>query len=200
MPTSTIFSSVRYGNVLGSRGSVAPLFKILSEQGKNFLPITHKDMTRFWITLDEGVNFVIEGFKRMSGGEIFVPKIPSVKITDLAKAIAPKLKTKIIGIRPGEKIHELMCPYESNHLTIEFKKHYVIIPSPHNFDRKRNFIIDRTGEKGKNVKSNFEYSSDKNKKFLNIYDHPSERKIHKKKTAPSSRSKHLEIPGVSDPL
>ena len=138
----TSFSVVRYGNVLGSRGSVAPLFKKIAEERNKFLPITHKDMTRFWITLDESINFVIESFKRMSGGEIFVPKIPSVKITDLAKAIAPKIKTKIIGIRPGEKIHELMCPNESYHLTIEFKKHFVIMPSPHNFEKKRNFMLD----------------------------------------------------------
>lgn len=104
----------------------------------------------------------------MSGGETFIPKIPSVRITDLAKAMAPNLKTKIIGIRPGEKIHELMCPNEMSDQTIEFKDHYVIFPSPKNFDKKTNFFINKLKEKGKKVSENFEYDSKSNKKFLSI--------------------------------
>lgn len=164
----TIFSVVRYGNVVGSRGSVVPYFKELIDNKKNYLPITHEDMTRFWITLDQAVDFVLMSFKRMIGGEIFVPKIPSIKIVDLAKAMAPNLKTKIVGIRPGEKIHELMCPNEYHHLTLEFKNHFKIIPSPNNDDKKKDFLMDNSGEKGKKVSSNFEYSSGSNKDFLSI--------------------------------
>ena len=164
----TIFSVARYGNVAGSRGSVIPYFQELINNKKKYLPITHEDMTRFWITLDQAVDFVFMSFQRMVGGEIFVPKIPSVKITDLAKAMAPNLKTKIVGIRPGEKIHELMCPNEYHHLTLEFKNHFKIIPSPDNNDTKKNFLIDNSGEKGKKVPSNFEYSSGLNKNFLSI--------------------------------
>ena len=164
----TVFSVVRYGNVLGSRGSVVPYFDDLIKKGAKFLPITNSKMTRFWITLDHGVDFVFKSFKRMSGGETFIPKIPSVRITDLAKAMAPNLKTKIIGIRPGEKIHELMCPNEMSDQTIEFKDHYVIFPSPKNFDKKTNFFINKLKEKGKKVSENFEYDSKSNKKFLSI--------------------------------
>ena len=105
----TTFSVVRYGNVVGSRGSVVPFFDKLIKEGANELPITHIDMTRFWITLQDGVDFVLKNFERMLGGEIFIPKIPSMRIIDLAKAMAPDLKIKIIGIRPGEKLHEIMC-------------------------------------------------------------------------------------------
>jgi len=111
------FSVVRYGNVLGSRGSVIPYFQKLIAEGATELPITEPNMTRFWITLQEGVDFVLKNFKRMQGGEIFIPKIPSMKMTDMAKAIAPNLATKIIGIRPGEKLHEIMCPLDDSHLT-----------------------------------------------------------------------------------
>ena len=163
----TSFSVVRYGNVVNSRGSVVEVFKNFIEKKSSYLPITDINMTRFWITLEQGVNFVLKSFKRMSGGETYVPIIPSVKITDLAKAMAPKSKLKIIGIRQGEKIHEMMCPNESHYLTLKFKDHYVICPSPQNFDKKNNFIKNSIGEKGKKVDSKFEYSSDKNK-FLNI--------------------------------
>ena len=135
----TTYNVVRYGNVVNSRGSVVEVFKSLIEKKSPYLPITDINMTRFWITLEQGVNFVLKSFKRMSGGETYVPIIPSVKITDLAKAMAPKSKLKIIGIRQGEKIHEMMCPYESNYLTLKFKDHYVICPSPQNFD-KRNIL------------------------------------------------------------
>ena len=104
----------------------------------------------------------------MLGGELFVPKIPSFKITDLAKAVAPGARIKVVGIRPGEKIHELMCPNEYHHLTLEFKNHYKIIPSPNADDKKKDFLTDNSGEKGKKVASDFEYSSGSNKHFLTI--------------------------------
>ena len=165
---STSFSVVRYGNVAGSRGSVIPFFDKLIKEKKNFLPITHEDMTRFWITLDQSVEFVIRCFYMMTGGETYVPKIPSVKILDLAKAMAPKLKTKIVGIRPGEKIHELLCPKESSHLTADFKSHYVILPTPQTFEPKTDFLLDKLKQKGKLVAKDFEYSSGNNKEFLSI--------------------------------
>ena len=165
---STSFSVVRYGNVVGSRGSVVPFFKNLIKNKSKFLPITDNKMTRFWITLEESVEFVLRCFQNMLGGETYIPKIPSIKILDLAKAMAPHLKTKEIGIRPGEKIHELLCPKESAHLTIDFKDHYVIFPSPQAFDLKTDFLFNNKKEKGKIVKSDFEYSSGKNEKFLTI--------------------------------
>ncbi len=164
----TLFSVVRYGNVVGSRGSVVQLFNQLIKDKSDFLPVTDKRMTRFWITLDQGVEFVISTFKLMRGGEIFVPKIPSIKITDLAKAMAPNLKIKIIGIRAGEKLHEVMCPNDSHFLTLEFKNHYIIFPSPRHFDNNKNFALNLKGEKGKKVNSEFEYSSEKNKHFLKV--------------------------------
>ena len=164
----TIFSVVRYGNVVGSRGSVVPYFQKLIDNKNKYLPITHEDMTRFWITLDQAVDFVFMSFRNMIGGEVFVPKIPSVKIVDLARAMAPNLKTKIVGIRPGEKIHELMCPNEYYHLTLEFKDYFKIIPSPDNLDSKKNFLIDNFGERGKKVSPDFEYSSGSNDNFLSI--------------------------------
>ncbi len=125
----TRFSAVRYGNVVGSRGSVVPFFKSLIANGADSLPITHPDMTRFWITLQDGVDFVLKNFSRMQGGEIFIPKIPSVRITDLAEACGPGLKQDIVGIRPGEKMHEVMCPGDDSHHTLEFDDHFVITPS-----------------------------------------------------------------------
>ena len=124
---NTKFTVVRYGNVLGSRGSVAPYFKNLVKNGSATLPITHKNMTRFWITLDQAVDLVKISFEKMIGGEILVPKLPSIKITDLAKSFKKDIKLKVIGVRPGEKIHELMCPNEFHHLTYEFKKYFVIL-------------------------------------------------------------------------
>ncbi len=160
------FSVVRYGNVVGSRGSVVPFFKKIIEDGGKSLPITHPEMTRFWITLRQGVEFVLENFDRMHGGEIFVPKIPSIKITDLAKALSPKLSQEIVGIRPGEKLHEIMCPSDDSHLTIEFSNHYVIKPSIRFLD-ENDFLIDRKKEEGKPVEQGFEYNSGTNKHFLN---------------------------------
>ena len=124
------FSVVRYGNVVGSRGSVVPHFQQLISEGIKTLPVTDKSMTRFWITLDRGVEFVINSFDRMKGGEIFVPKIPSIRIIDLAAAMAPNSEYKIVGLRPGEKIHEVICPRDDSRLTLEFHDHYVIQPSP----------------------------------------------------------------------
>ena len=166
---NSIFSVVRYGNVVGSRGSVLPFFrKIIHENSQNFLPITHKDMTRFWITLDEGVDFVINSIYNMKGGEIFVPKLPSIKIIDLAKSLSTKHKIKIIGIREGEKIHEVMCPLDCAVNTIEFKKYYCIEPSIKFTNKTINYLINKKNEKGKRVKNNFEYNSEKNPHFLSV--------------------------------
>jgi len=164
----TKFSVVRYGNVVGSRGSVVPLFIKLIQDGKGHLPITNEEMTRFWITLQEGVDFVLRSIDRMLGGEIFIPKIPSVRIIDLAKAMAPELPIKIIGIRPGEKLHEIMCPADDSHLTIEYNDHYVISPSIDFYSRVVDFTKNRLGECGSFVPSGFEYNSQVNKHFLNI--------------------------------
>jgi UDP-N-acetylglucosamine 4,6-dehydratase/5-epimerase len=163
----TRFSVVRYGNVVGSRGSVVPYFKKLINEGAECLPITHKEMTRFWITLQEGVDFVLKNFSRMRGGELFVPKIPSAKIVDLASSLAPHLKQKVIGIRPGEKLHEIMCPFDDSHLTLEFSDHFVIKPSLQFVDTSMDYSINAIGEKGKPVKEGFEYSSSNNK-FLSL--------------------------------
>lgn len=162
----TAFSVVRYGNVVGSRGSVVPFFKKIIAEGADHLPITDKRMTRFWITLSEGVNFVIDNFKRMQGGEIFIPKIPSVLITDLAKSMAD-LPLKTIGIRPGEKLHEIMCPMDDAHLTYEFSNYFVIKPSIIFYSRENDFSRNAQGESGQLVAEGFQYSSDKNT-FLTI--------------------------------
>tara|TARA_X000001036_G_scaffold439845_1_gene492645 strand:- start:13165 stop:14151 length:987 start_codon:yes stop_codon:yes gene_type:complete len=159
----TRFSIVRYGNVLNSRGSVVPLFKKCSDNGEKFIPVTDKRMTRFWISLNEASEFVVKCFQDMLGGEIFVPKIPSVRILDLAKAIAPKLKIKEIGIRPGEKLHEILCPVDSAHSTYSFKNYYLIEPEILMFNRKK-----RNQLKKKKVKENFEYNSENNKDFLTV--------------------------------
>ena len=161
------FSIVRYGNVLGSRGSVLNLFKKLINEGNSFLPITDDKMTRFIITLTQGVNFVKDILNRMQGGEIFIPKLPSVKITDLAYALSSDIELKIIGKRPGEKIHEILCPRESSYLTLEFSKHFVIMPSIQ-INKKYNYYTDLLDETGKNVDENFEYASNLNDKFLTV--------------------------------
>lgn len=162
----TIFSVVRYGNVVGSRGSVVPFFQKCIDEKKEFLPITDKRMTRFWITLQQGVDFVIKNFERMSGGEIFVPKIPSVRITDLATAMAPAMPQKIIGIRPGEKLHEIMCPADDSHLTVEFEDHYVIAPSIKFRNKNNDYRVNGREEKGTFVEQGFEYNSGCNPYFL----------------------------------
>ena len=163
----TRFAAVRYGNVVGSRGSVVPFFRKLIAEGSDHLPITDIRMTRFWITLQEGVDFVLKNFERMQGGEIFVPKIPSVSITDLALAMAPELPHKIVGIRPGEKLHEVMCPSDDSHLTVEFKDHFVIKPTIQ-FSGYVDFSVNKLEENGKLVEQGFEYHSGKNLNFLSI--------------------------------
>jgi len=125
-------------------------------------------MTRFWISLQDGVDFVLKNFERMQGGEIFVPKIPSVRITDLAAAYAPDLKKEIVGIRPGEKMHEIMCPGDDCHHTLEFDDHFVIMPSIKFFGRETDFCTNHLGEKGHLVPQGFEYNSGTNPKFLTI--------------------------------
>ena len=159
------FSVVRYGNVIGSRGSVVPFFAKLIKEGTKEIPITHPDMTRFMITLEQGVNFVLKNFERMQGGEIFVPKIPSMKITEMASAMAPNLPQKIIGIRPGEKLHEVMCPADDSHLTIEFDDHFVIEPTIQ-FATQIDYFTNNLGEKGKRVEMGFEYNSGNNSEWL----------------------------------
>ena len=161
----TRFSVVRYGNVTGSRGSVIPFFKKLIDEGATELPITDVGMTRFLITLDDGVNFVLKNFERMYGGEIFIPKIPSMFMTELALAIAPNLPHKIIGIRPGEKLHEIMCPADDSHLTLEFDDHFVIQPTIQ-FTDMSDFTENRLGEKGVPVEQGFEYNSGNNTEWL----------------------------------
>ena len=160
------FSVVRYGNVLNSRGSLVPFLFKLKKDGTKLFPLTHTNMTRFWITLDQATNFVLNSFRIMKGGEIFVPKIPSIKIVNLMKVIEPQAKFKNIGIRPGEKIHELMCPADSAFNTIEFKNFFVISPSTIDKDQILRIYSNYFGEKGKRVPEGFEYRSDTNKDFL----------------------------------
>ena len=159
------FSVVRYGNVVGSRGSVIPFFNKIISEGASELPITHADMTRFMITLRQGVEFVLKNFERMQGGEIFVPKISSMYMTELGKALAPTLGQKIVGIRPGEKLHEVMCPADDSHLTLEFHDHYVICPTIQ-FHHLTDYYTNKLGEKGVHVEQGFEYNSGNNKAWL----------------------------------
>jgi UDP-N-acetylglucosamine 4,6-dehydratase/5-epimerase len=154
-----IFSVVRYGNVVGSRGSVVPFFKKLIAEGNTELPITDERMTRFWITLDQGVDFVLSSFALMRGGEIFVPKIPSAKMTELANAIAPDLNTRIIGIRPGEKLHEVMITEDDARTTLELPDRFIIRPMLYNEEAHYH-------SKEKEVAEGFCYSSDTNDEWL----------------------------------
>jgi UDP-N-acetylglucosamine 4,6-dehydratase len=163
----TRFAVVRYGNVVGSRGSVVPLFRRLVAEGVAELPITDPRMTRFWITLPQGVEFVLKSFTRMYGGEIFVPKIPSTTITDLAHAIAPELQHRTVGIRPGEKLHEVMCPRDDSHLTLEFADHFVIQPTIL-FNKHPDFRRNALGEQGVPVADSFEYNSGSNPQWLSV--------------------------------
>ena len=136
------------------------------------MPITDERMTRFWITLDHGIEFVLNSINLMRGGELFIPKSPSIKIIDLVKVLGKNIKYHIIGIRPGEKLHEVLCPADSSRDTLEFKDYYLIKPSPYNIDstkdQSNNYKINKNNEKGKSVKSNFVYNSDTNPHFLNI--------------------------------
>jgi len=157
----TKLSVVRYGNVVGSRGSVIPFFLKCRRNG--YFPITDPRMTRFWITIEQGVNFVLDCLEEMVGGELFVPKLPSMNIMDLAKAIDPACKTEIIGIRPGEKIHEVMIPVDDARKTVEFDRYYIIQP---NFP----FWEKRNNHGGKLVDENFEYNSGTNPWILTVDD------------------------------
>lgn len=163
----TRFAVVRYGNVVGSRGSVVPLFRQLVADGARELPITDKRMTRFWITLQQGVDFVLKCLAGMHGGEVFVPKIPSARITDLAQAIAPDLPTREVGIRPGEKMHEVMVPGDDARLTLEFAEHYLIQPSI-SFNVHPDFAVNANGETGRAMTEDFEYNSGTNPWFLTV--------------------------------
>ena len=155
------FSVVRYGNVMGSRGSVIPFFQSIKSKGS--LPITDARMTRFMITLEQGVELVWSAFEDMVGGEIYVKKIPSMKVTELAKAIAPNAKLEFIGIRPGEKLHEQMIGHEDAAFTYEYDEYFKILPQINNWDRDANRIKD-----GKPVAENFYYSSDNNISWMSI--------------------------------
>ncbi|MBI5446272.1 MAG: UDP-N-acetylglucosamine 4,6-dehydratase (inverting) [Deltaproteobacteria bacterium] len=155
------FSVVRYGNVMGSRGSVIPFFRSCRQSGA--VPITDLRMTRFWITLEQAVEFVLESFERMLGGEIFVPKIPSMKIVDLAEAIAPGCRHEIVGIRPGEKLHEIMIPYDEARNSLEYERHYVIQPQ---FDWWASVRKRLNG--GSPLPENFSYRSDNNTQWLSV--------------------------------
>ena len=154
----TLFSVVRYGNVVGSRGSVVPFFKKMANAGE--VPITDDRMTRFWITLEQGVEFVLNSLKVMHGGEVFVPKIPSMNVMDLAKAIAPDAKTKIVGIRPGEKLHEEMISIDDARRTVDMGDYYVIQPEMPWWSKE--------SLKGKAVDKEFRYSSDTNTQWLSV--------------------------------
>jgi UDP-N-acetylglucosamine 4,6-dehydratase len=164
-PRPTRFAVVRYGNVVGSRGSVIPFFKDLMENDATELPITDPRMTRFWITLQQGVDFVLKSFERMQGGEIFVPKLPSMRLTDLAEGLYPGVPHRFVGIRPGEKLHEIMCPTDDSHLTLEFPDHYVIQPTI-NFAESPDYSRNGLNESAKSVTSGFEYNSATNPHFL----------------------------------
>jgi UDP-N-acetylglucosamine 4,6-dehydratase len=164
---ATRFSVVRYGNVVGSRGSVVPVFKQLLAKGEKELPVTDARMTRFWITLEQGIEFVIRSFERMYGGEIFVPKIPSMRILDLVESLAPGMPIRSIGIRPGEKLHEIMCPADDSHLTLEFADHFVIRPSIR-FIKQADYATNALGETGEPVAEGFDYSSGSNPHFLTV--------------------------------
>ena len=163
----TRFSVVRYGNVVGSRGSVVPFFRQLLAEGATELPVTDVRMTRFWISLAEAVAFVEKNFARMQGGEIFIPKIPSARITDLVEAMAPGMAMRIVGIRPGEKLHEKMCPSDDSHLTLEFHDHYVIRPTI-SFIVQVDYSTNALGETGQAVEQDFEYNSGTNPHFLDV--------------------------------
>lgn len=158
----TRFSVVRYGNVIGSRGSVIPFFRQLIERGGSVLPITDPEMTRFWITLEQGVDFVLSSLARMLGGEIFVPKIPSMKIWDVAEALLPGCGKEVVGIRPGEKLHEVMVPLGEGRMTLEFDDFFVIEPAFQYWDR----TTYRKAYGGALLDPEFEYSSQTNDEWL----------------------------------
>jgi len=155
------FSVVRYGNVVGSRGSVAPFFQKLVAEGASELPITDERMTRFWITLDQGVNFVLSSLELMGGGEVFVPKIPSMSTVEMAHAIAPHLPHRIVGIRPGEKLHEVMVPEDDARSALELEDRYVILPA-NSAELRSRYVADG----GTALPDGFSYASDRNPERL----------------------------------
>jgi UDP-N-acetylglucosamine 4,6-dehydratase len=156
------FSVARYGNVLGSRGSIIPFWKKMLDEGATSLPVTDPRMTRFWITLDQAADFVLECMERMFGGEIFVPKIPSMRIEDLAEAIAPDVPKEVVGIREGEKLHELMISADDSRRTIEFDKYYVILPETKHGDPFPEAFF----RLGKPMGDDFSYTSDNNPEWI----------------------------------
>jgi UDP-N-acetylglucosamine 4,6-dehydratase len=155
------FSVVRYGNVVGSRGSVAPFFQKLVADGASELPITDERMTRFWITLEQGVNFVLSSLELMRGGEVFVPKIPSMSTVEMARAIAPHLPHRVVGIRPGEKLHEVMVPEDDARSALEMDDRYVILP-PAGAETRAQYLR----EGARVLPDGFSYASDKNPERL----------------------------------
>jgi UDP-N-acetylglucosamine 4,6-dehydratase len=159
--TGTRFCCVRYGNVVASRGSVIPFF--LSRKPTGVLPITHPDMTRFWITLEQGVTLVLAAHRAMHGGEIFVPKIPSMRVVDLARAVAPECRLEVVGIRPGEKLHEVMIPADEARNTFEYDTHYIIAPAFHEWS-----MFDFGANGGRRVADGFSYASDTNEHTLSV--------------------------------
>jgi UDP-N-acetylglucosamine 4,6-dehydratase/5-epimerase len=165
-PTGTRFSVVRYGNVIGSRGSVIPFFKRVRETGR--LPVTDPRMTRFWIRIEEGASFVDRCIGMMRGGEIFVPKIPSMKIVDLATAVCSSCSQDFTGIRPGEKLHELLITRDDARHTIEFADYFVIRPAIQLWDADTQTSYE--GEEGRSVEEAFEYGSDSNSRWMNVAD------------------------------
>lgn len=177
------FAVVRYGNVFGSNGSVVPFF--LREREKGVLPITDPRMTRFIITLEQGVQFVLAGFERMQGGELFVPKIPSTRITDVAKAVAPECETKIVGIRPGEKLHECMVPVDEARQTIEFPDHFVIEPASTIRAEGWNW-----SEQGRRCSDGFCYASDNNQHWLSLSELRNLIEQYEQTQATSAASRH----------
>lgn len=163
----TRFSVVRYGNVAGSRGSVLQLFDKLVKEGNKTLPVTDERMTRFWLPLSQGVDITLKSFERMKGGEIYVPKIPSIKITDLVKSMGEDIEYELVGIRPGEKLHEVMITEENSRQTLEFDDHYVITPAIVFFEDV-NYTTNKLGEQGRQVAEEFEYHSGNNPHFLAV--------------------------------
>ncbi len=163
--SGSTFGVVRYGNVSNSRGSVVPLFEKLISEGADYLPITDERMTRFWITLDQGVDFILSSLEIMTGGEVFVPKIPSMRIPDLAEAIGPDLEHRVVGIRPGEKLHEVMIPRDESVNTIELPDRYIVEPALAFWSREPYMQSGATS-----VVDRFEYSSETNKEWLDVDD------------------------------
>jgi UDP-N-acetylglucosamine 4,6-dehydratase/5-epimerase len=164
----TRFAVVRYGNVIGSRGSVIPLFKRLVAEGCRTLPVTHPDMTRFVITLDQGVAFVLNALKEMLGGEVFVPKLPSMKVIDLVSLLVPEGGHEVIGIRAGEKLHEVMIPGEESRNCIDMGNHYVLQPAHHWWNVSD--FLDRVKERGKPIDVAFEYASNTNSWWVSAHE------------------------------